>query len=109
MKKFKTILTSTVFLAISAFALGQSADEIINKYIQSIGGKDKLSKINSLYIESKMEVMGMEFGSKSTTLNGKGFKTEIYFNIQKLRENCRRDVFSSRITSYGNPDDPEDR
>jgi len=77
MKKFKTILTSTVFLAISALALGQSADEIINKYIQSIGGKDKLSKINSLYIESKMEVMGMEFGSKSTTLNGKGFKTEM--------------------------------
>lgn len=77
MKHAKSILLSIVALFCAAFISAQTADEIIAKYIQAVGGKEKLSAITSLYTEGKMEVMGMEGIMKSTTLNGKGSKQEM--------------------------------
>jgi hypothetical protein len=55
----------------------QTADEIIGKYIQAIGGKDLLTKITSVYTESTMDVMGMQGNVKTTTLNGKGLRQDM--------------------------------
>ena len=43
----------------------QTADEIINKYIEAIGGKDKLAQLKTKTIESTTQVMGNE-GPSST-------------------------------------------
>ena len=76
--KNKRILTLSVLALFSAaYVSAQTADEVIGKYIQAIGGKDKLSSITSLYIESTVDVMGMQGLVKSTTLNGKGMKQDI--------------------------------
>jgi hypothetical protein len=76
----KTIRLIAVFIL--AFSLtgnlsSQTANEIISKYIQVIGGKDRLSKITSVYTESTIEAMGGQGIIKSTTLNGKGMRTDI--------------------------------
>lgn len=76
-------LTLAAFLTIG-FAKAQSADEIVSKHIEAIGGKEKLAQMTSLYIESTTEVMGNESASKTTILNGKGFKNESDFNGQKI-------------------------
>ncbi len=55
----------------------QTADEIIAKYVETIGGKEKLTGITSLYTEGKMEVMGMEGLMKITVLNGKGMRQDM--------------------------------
>ncbi|PWT78359.1 MAG: outer membrane lipoprotein-sorting protein [Bacteroidetes bacterium] len=70
---------------LGAFALhAQTADDIINKHIEAIGGKEKLKGIKSLYAESSLEVMGNEAPSTTYILNGKGFKSETDFNGQKI-------------------------
>jgi hypothetical protein len=77
MKNLKSITLSIVLLFGAAWVSAQTADEVIAKYIQSIGGKEFLSKINSVYTETKLSVMGNETVQKSTVLNGKGFRQEM--------------------------------
>lgn len=69
----RLFLTLTIVLTV-AFANAQTADEIISKHIDAMGGKDKLSQLNSVYVESTSEVMGNQAPSKTTILNGKGFR-----------------------------------
>jgi hypothetical protein len=65
-------------------AHAQTADEVINKYVDAIGGKNKLTQIKSLYFESSVQVMGNESPSTLTIINGKGFKMQSEFNGQKI-------------------------
>jgi len=77
MKTYRSFALAFIALFCVFTVSAQTADEIISKYVQAIGGKDVLSKITSIYTESIMDVMGMEAAVKSTTLNGKGMKQEI--------------------------------
>jgi hypothetical protein len=77
MKYFKPVILLMFLLICGAYVSAQTADEIIGKYIQTMGGVEQLSKINSVYTESKFEVMGMEGIGKTTLLNGKGNRQDI--------------------------------
>ena len=84
MKTIRLIALSTLAFSIGGNLLSQTADEIISNYIQVIGGKDRLSKITSVYTESTIEAAGAQGIIKSNTLNGKGMRTDIEiggFNI----------------------------
>ncbi|MFT3934616.1 MAG: hypothetical protein QM726_13415 [Chitinophagaceae bacterium] len=74
------IMTATL-AAVSLKA--QTADEIVSKYIDAIGGKDVIKKINSVYLEGSVQVMGGDNPTTVTILNGKGYKTESEFNGMK--------------------------
>lgn len=65
------------FILISAIVSGQTPDEIIAKYFQAVGGKDMINKINSLYLESKVEIMGDPSTKKVTIINGKGYRQDL--------------------------------
>jgi hypothetical protein len=68
----------TLFVAFLSFSVtAQTADEIINKHIEAIGGKDVLTKTTSLYVEGAMSIMGNEAPTRTYVLNGKGFKSEV--------------------------------
>lgn len=58
------------------FVQAQSVDDIINKYIEARGGKDKLMAITSLYMEGSRQMMGNEVTVKVTTVQGKLFRTD---------------------------------
>ena len=62
----------------------QTADEIISKHIQAIGGKDKISQVKTLYLEGAMQVMGNEAPTTTYVINGKALKSEVNFNGQKI-------------------------
>ncbi len=49
MKTLKFIALSIFTLFASQMVSAQTADEIVGKYIDAIGGKDQISKINSMY------------------------------------------------------------
>src|SRR3954471_2085610 len=79
----KILLALSAFVAVSAVN-AQTADEVITKHIDAMGGKEKLSQITSVYVESGTEVMGNESATKTTILNGKAFRNESDFNGQKI-------------------------
>ena len=51
MKTLKLIALSIITLFASQMVSAQTADEIAGKYIDAIGGKDQISKINTLYMD----------------------------------------------------------
>ena len=74
MKKLSLFL---VLVLIGALLSAQTADEVIAKYLDAIGGKKTLNKIKSTYVEMTMDLMGMQGTSKTTTLSGVGVKQEV--------------------------------
>jgi len=84
MKSLKRILLLVTILIGAASAYAQTADEIITRHIDAIGGKDKLNTITSVRMESTVEAMGISGPSTTTILNGKGFRNESEFNGQKV-------------------------
>ena len=77
-----TLLAITTMLV--AVTQAQTADEIINKHIEAIGGKEKLSQVKSMYIENSVEIMGNKAPVTTYLLEGKGFKSETEFNGSRI-------------------------
>lgn len=83
MNLFKKSLFAFALLC-STVSFAQTADEIIGKYIDAMGGKDKIGSIKSIYMETSSQVMGNEAPGTTTILNGVGLKTEMEFNGSKV-------------------------
>jgi hypothetical protein len=89
MKKISSLLVSAAVL-IASVGQAQTADEIINKYTDAIGGKEKIGQLKSIYTETSMEAMGNSSPAFEYLLEGKGYKTESEFNGMKII-NCYTD------------------
>jgi hypothetical protein len=107
MKTNKSILIAAVAMFITVSASAQTADEIISKYVQAIGGKDLLNNFTSVYTEFTMEVMGMQITGKSTVLNGKGMKQEMEV-MGSTMITCLTDKGGWAINPMGGSTDPVD-
>jgi hypothetical protein len=88
---------STFFLALGAGA--QTVDQIIQKHLDALGGKDKIGQIKSIYYESSMQIMGSDAMTKITILDGKGYKLESEANGQTLVQ-CYTDKAGWDINPY---------
>lgn len=62
----------------------QTADEIVNKNQDALGGKDKIAQLKSVYMESNVQIMGNDAPSSTTILNNKGFRFEMDMNGLKI-------------------------
>jgi hypothetical protein len=71
-------------LVVSATCYAQSAEEIVAKNIQAVGGKDVVASTKSLVVTASIEVMGNEAPTTTTILNGKGFRSETEFQGSKI-------------------------
>jgi hypothetical protein len=81
----KNIVLLVVFIlgiVFMQFTQAQSVGDIINKYIDARGGKDKLNAINSVYMEGSREMMGSEVMVKVTIVQGKLFRNDFEFGGQ---------------------------
>lgn len=60
-----------------SFCYAQTADEVVNKHIEAIGGADVWKKVNSMTTAGTMHIQGAEIGVNLTVLNGKGSRHDI--------------------------------
>jgi hypothetical protein len=65
-------------------AKAQTADDIIKKWTNAMGGPEKLASIKSVYIENELNIMNNPATGKTYILNGKGFKSEIDLSGQLI-------------------------
>jgi hypothetical protein len=75
-----------VLAALLAFTTlrAQTADDIVNKYVAAVGGKDAISSVKSLLVETTVSVMGNDVPSITTIVVGKGYKNESDFQGTKM-------------------------
>lgn len=76
MKPLRNILTALLITG-SLLANAQTADEIVDKHVQAIGGADAWKKVSSIYQEGTMKVQGTDVSLNMTALNGKGMRQNI--------------------------------
>lgn len=77
------VLTALISLNIKN-AYAQTADEIINKHIEAIGGKDKVGQVKTVYMEGTIDMMNNQAPSITHIVHGKGYKNEVDFNGTKM-------------------------
>jgi len=101
--KFYFLLFTAVSLSFAAKA--QTADDIIGKYVDAIGGKDKINQIKSVYTDATVSVMGMDGPATTTLLVGKGYRTELEVNNTKVVQ-VLTDKGGWMINPYAGATDP---
>ncbi len=69
------LFTLVSFIAFNAGA--QTVDEIIDKHIEALGGKDKLTALKSLRMETNLSVQGMDIPVITTRVHNVGQRVDI--------------------------------
>ena len=89
MKPVKILLVAFVANLFATVAIAQTADEIINKYLENSGGKAKLEALQGVKMTAKVNMQGMEFpvnmimmkdGRQTTsfTVQGQEYRQGVY-------------------------------
>ncbi len=75
-----------LLVSISSLSIlqAQTVDEVINKHVEAVGGKEKLNQVKSAYFESTMEAMGNQSPTVENLVEGKAFKSETDFQGAKI-------------------------
>ena len=89
----------------TANSAAPTADEIVKKYIDAIGGKDAISKVKSLSLESSAQIMGTEAPGATQIVDGVGFKSETDFNGTKI-VSCYTDKGGWSVNPMAGSSDP---
>jgi len=76
----KTLLLVANMLLMITFLHAQTADDIINKYIDAMGGKDKLAALKTLYLEGSIDASGQKLSIKTWFINKKAMRSEVGIN-----------------------------
>jgi hypothetical protein len=66
-----------ISLVLVQFAQAQSVDDVVGKYINALGGKDKLSSLKSVKMTGSMSIQGTDISLTITKLHMKGMRLDI--------------------------------
>lgn len=72
------VLAFVALVALSGFSVSaQTADEVVNKHIAALGGKDKLASLQSVRMNGNMNVQGNDFGITITRVQNTGMRVDM--------------------------------
>ena len=81
LKRGLLLLTTIVCLA---SANAQTVNDIVNKHINAMGGKNKMAQLKSIHMDMSMQMMGNDIPSSVIIVEGKGFRSETEMQGQKI-------------------------
>lgn len=84
MKALQHCLLAFAIIAITPLLKAQTAEEILAKHIEAIGGKEKLAAINSVKMETALSTNGADATGSIVIVNGKGYRNESDWGGQKV-------------------------
>lgn len=64
-------------LVATQYAKAQTADEVVDKYINALGGKDKLSTLKTVKMEGNLSMQGMDIALTITKKHLVGYRLDI--------------------------------
>lgn len=73
----KIFLLTAIASMVTLPVFSQTADEIIDKHLEALGGKEKLLQLNTIIMEGNMTVMGTEIPIKIFQVHNKGLRVEV--------------------------------
>jgi hypothetical protein len=68
----------------TADSTAQTGDQIVQKYVAAVGGKEAISKVKSISMESSALVMGTEAPTTTVILDGVGYRSDTDFNGTRI-------------------------
>ena len=77
MRSVKFLLPALAAMVLSASASAQTADEVINKHIEAVGGLENIKKVNTVKMEATLTTQGMDIPITIYQMHNKGMKQEI--------------------------------
>lgn len=84
----KTLISKALLLiafsAVSLFSYAQTADEVIQKYVEAIGGKDKWTQIKSMKTDGHIELQGIQINFTQQAIHNVGVRVDAEFQGQKI-------------------------
>jgi len=72
----RTLLALLLLVSVNAVK-AQTVDEVVDKFLAAVGGKEKLMALNSIKMDGNLNTQGFDVGVVVTVLNGKGARTDI--------------------------------
>ena len=112
MKFLRVPVVALAALTIGVSARAQTVEEIVNKHIEALGGKEKLNGMKSISIEADLEIAGNQASSVTTILYGKGSYSSVDFGGQKIISSITTDKggwsinpLAGQVTAEPLPDD----
>ncbi len=82
MKSMKMLTLAFVAVLFSAGSFAQTAEEIIAKHVEAIGGEANWKKVNTLRQEATLSVQGMDINVVISCIHNKGVRQE--FNVMGM-------------------------
>jgi len=76
MKRYSMISLFMATLMIAGTVKAQTVDEVINKHIEAIGGKENWKKVNSMKTEANLSVQGMDIPINIYQINNKAYRQD---------------------------------
>lgn len=77
MRFLRALLITIVATAGSFISMSQTADELITKHIEAIGGKEAWKRVSTLKIDGNLNVQGTDIKISLVQLHGKGMRQDI--------------------------------
>ncbi len=77
MKSLMIFCLFLLCLVLVQFTQAQTADEVIDKYIAAIGGKEKMLALKTVKMDGSLSVQGFDVGVVTTIAHGVGSRTDI--------------------------------